>query len=270
MIFRKRPKMILSEIYVSVFCAVLVMVFAVGLMRVEFPRKASFQGIDDPGAAEAYDRLSRMPQFRLIRRYFIWKLKRYTVKGTVVDVGCGPGYLLRIMAKEWPESKLTGVDISKEMVEKAKANFHWLGLDGRVDFKEGSSEHLPFDDRTQDFLVSTGSLHHWADPELAFDEIHRVLKPGGQMLIFDLRRDAIRMIYWLLWSVQNVALRVIGLDALRGVNEPLGSLLASYTSPEIRQIMSRTNFSDWKIEGKPGWVLVWGRRNLHSNQHVAL
>jgi ubiquinone/menaquinone biosynthesis C-methylase UbiE len=246
------------------------MIFAVGLARVEIPRKASFQGIDDPDATEAYDRLSRTPQFRLIRRYLIWKLKRYTFKGTVVDVGCGPGYLLQIMAKEWPESKLTGVDISKEMVERAKASFDSLGLGSRVDFKEGSSENLPLDDQTQDLLVSTGSLHHWADPALAFNEIHRVLKPGGQMLILDLRRDTVRMVLWLFMFAQNVVLRVIGLDTLRRMNEPLGSLFASYTSQEIGEIMSKTNFSDWKIEEKPFWILVWGRHRLNSIKHRVL
>ena len=258
----------MPEIFASIFCAVLAMILAVGLLRLKIPRKASLQGIEDPSAAEAYDRISRMPQFRLIRRYFIERLKKYTVKGTIVDVGCGPGYLIQIMAKEWPESKLIGVDISKEMVKKAKVNFDSLGLGGRVDFKQGSSEHLPFEDQTVDFVVSTGSLHHWADPMLAFNEIHRVLKPGGQMLILDLRRDARRMVFWLLWFAQNVALRIIGQNALRRLNEPLGSLLASYTYQEIRELMSKTSFSDWKVEGKLGWVYVWGRRNLNSNQNV--
>jgi ubiquinone/menaquinone biosynthesis C-methylase UbiE len=231
----------------------------VGLMRLKISRKISVQGIEDPNAVEAYDRVSRLPQFKLIRRRFVKKLKKYMVKGTVTDIGCGPGYLLQRIAKEFPECILIGVDVSKEMIERAKTNFDLLGFGGRAEFKEGSSEHLPFEDQTQDFVVSTWALHHFADPKLAFNEIHRVLKPGGQMLILDLRRDARRIFFWFMWFAQNVALRIISLDALRRINEPIGSLLASYTSHEIREIMLKTDFSDWKIEGKLGWIYVWGK-----------
>jgi ubiquinone/menaquinone biosynthesis C-methylase UbiE len=201
-----------------------------------------------------------MPPFRLIRRDFVKKLRKYSVEGAIVDVGCGPGYLLQVIAMEWPKSKLKGVDISKEMVERAGANFDSLGLGGRAEFKEGSADHLPFEDQTQDFVVSTLSLHHWDDPESAFNEIYRVLKPGGQMLILDLRRDARRMFFWLIWFAQNVALRIIGIDAMRRINEPIGSLLASYTSQEIREIVSKTGFSDYEVEGRLGWIYLWGKK----------
>ena len=234
-------------------------VLVFGSMRSKIPRKVSIQGIDDPNAVEAYDRVSRLPQFKLIRRRFAKKLKKYMTKGTITDVGCGPGYLLQIIAEEFPESRLIGVDISREMIERAKANFDSLGLGGRAEFKKGSFERLPFEDQTQDSVVSTLALHHFPDPKLAFNEIHRVLKPGGQMLVLDLRRDARRMFFWFMWFAQNVALRIIGLDALRRINEPMGSLLASYTSHEIRETMLKTDFSDWKIEGKLGWIYVWGK-----------
>jgi ubiquinone/menaquinone biosynthesis C-methylase UbiE len=251
--------MISLEIIISVFCVVLFVVIMVGSIRLKIPRKISIQGIDDYNAVEAYDRVSRLPQFKLIRRRFVKKLRKYLVKGTVTDIGCGPGYLLQIIAKEFPENMLIGVDISKEMIERAKANFDSLGLGGRAEFKEGSSEYLPFEDQTQDFVVSTWALHHFPDPELVFNEIHRVLKPGGQMLILDFRRDARRIFFWFMWFAQNIALRIIGLDALRRINEPTGSLLASYTSQEIRETMLKTDFSDWKIEGKLGWIYVWGK-----------
>jgi len=218
------------------------------------------QGIEDPKAAEAYDRISRLPQFGLIRRSFVKKLKRYVVEGSITDVGCGPGYLLQLLSKEMPRHKLVGVDISEEMVERAKTNFSSIGLGGRVEFKQGSADKLPFDDGTQDFIVSTLSLHHWADPESAFNEIYRVLKPSGQMLILDSRRDARRLVLWIMWFAQNVALRVIGADVLRKVNEPTGSLLASYTDQEIRDIMSKTRFKEYEIEGKLGWIYIWGKK----------
>jgi ubiquinone/menaquinone biosynthesis C-methylase UbiE len=137
------------------------------------------------------------------------------------------------------------------------------GLGGKTDFKLGSADHLPFENGTQDFIVSTLSLHHWADPQSAFDEIYRVLKPGGQMLILDLRRDARRIFFWLVWFAQNIGLRVIGEGVMRKINEPIGSLLASYTCQEIEDIMSRTHFNDQRVEGKIGWIYLWARKTVH-------
>ena len=253
------------ELVVFALSAVLLLIIIAGSFRLKVPRKASLQGIEDQKAAEAYDRISRLPQFGLIRRSFVKKLKRYVVEGSITDVGCGPGYLLQLLSKEMPGHKLVGVDISKEMVERAKTNFNSIGLSGKCEFKQGSVEHLPFDEGTQDFIVSTLSLHHWANPQSAFNEIYRVLKPSGQMLILDLRRDARRLLQWFIWFVQNVALRVIalrviGANVLRKLNEPTGSLLASYTDQEIRDIMSKTRFKEYNIEGKLGWIYIWGKK----------
>ncbi len=245
------------------FCLCLFLTVFLGSFRLKTPRRVSIQGIEDPLAAEAYDRISRMPQFGLFRQSFVKKLKRYVEEGSITDVGCGPGYLLLLIAKELPVHKLVGVDISEEMIARARVNFSSIGLGGRADFKLGSADHLPFEDNTQDFIVSTLSLHHWADPQCAFDEIYRVLKPGGQVLILDLRRDARRVFFWLLWFAQNVALRAIGADVMRKINEPIGSLLASYTCREIEDILSRTYFDDYEVEGKMGWIYLWAGKKVY-------
>ena len=224
------------------------------------------QGIEDPQMAEAYDRISRMPPFALFRRNFVKRLKKHASGGSITDIGCGLGYLLQLIAKEFPTYKLTGVDISEEMIKTATANFSRIGLGGRSEFKQGSAEHLPFEDNTQDFIVSTLSLHHWVDPKAAFDEIYRSLKPGGQMLIMDLRRDARRLFFWLVWFAQNVALRIAGAGVMRKINEPIGSLRASYTCAEIEEIMPRTPFDDYKIEGTTALIYLWARKSLLSNE----
>lgn len=248
------------ELMILAFSLVLLLVMIVGSLRLKTLRRVSLGGIEDAEAIEAYDRVNKMPQFALIRRVFIRELKKQPLGQTITDIGCGPGYLLQAIAQELPEKELTGVDISKEMIGRARTNFRSMGSGGRVEFRQGSAENLPFDDDTQDFIVSTFSLHHWVDPQHAFSEIYRVLKPGGQMLIFDLRRDARRMFLWLMWFAQNIALRIIGADVLRKINEPMGSLFASYTVAELKQIMSKTSFSNHKIKGKLGWMYLWAEK----------
>lgn len=257
------------EIAALILLVALYFVFVVGSMGLKTPRKTSFQGIEDPDAVEEYDRISSTPPFRLIRRRFVGKLKKYNTERSITDVGCGPGYLLQLIAKEYPTIKLVGVDISKMMLERAKANFESMGLADRVEFREGSADSLPLGDQTQDFIVSTLSLHHWVDPKAAFNEIHRVLKPGGKMLVLDLMRDAPRIFFWVLWFAQNVAFRIIGTNAMRRAGEPTGSLFASYTSQEIREIVSKTNFSNLKIETELGFVYVYGIKGTVKTEGVA-
>lgn len=107
--------------------------------------------------------------------------------GAVLDVGTGPGWLLRQLRARLPESSLYGVDISPAMVGKASENLE--GAAGRgIEIRCAGAESLPYPDDFFDVVVSTGSLHHWRDPAAGLDEIHRVLKPGGHGLLYDLVR----------------------------------------------------------------------------------
>ena len=108
---------------------------------------------------------------------------RRRIRGTVVDVGCGPGDLVVAISRRLREARIVGIDLSPSMLL-------WAGrhatTDGRVKFIVGDAAELPFDDGSVDMVVSTLSLHHWAEPADAFAEIARVLKPGGVALVYDL------------------------------------------------------------------------------------
>ena len=140
--------------------SLLVIMLAYGLTRLNIPRKVGFEGIEDPNMAEAYDRIDRMPQFKMIRRAFVGELKRLDHKGTIADIGCGPGCLLEVIWRAFPNEQLVGVDISQEMVEKARTNLAFKGMGGRVEFRQGEATKLYFESSSQDFPVSTLSLHH--------------------------------------------------------------------------------------------------------------
>jgi ubiquinone/menaquinone biosynthesis C-methylase UbiE len=240
--------------------SLLAIALAYGFTRLNIPRKVSFEGIEDPAVAEAYDRISRMPQFKMIRRAFVRELKKHNPKGSIVDIGCGPGYLLADIGSMLPDNRLVGVDISREMVEKARANLALKGMVGRAEFRIGEAAGLPFKSASQDFLVSTLSLHHWSDPAKALEEFHRVLKPGGEALIMDLRRDSRRVFYWLMLFAKNVALRAFGLGAITEIDEPLGSLLASYTVHELEAIIEGAPFVVHEVDGRLGWMYLRCRK----------
>lgn len=106
--------------------------------------------------------------------------------GKLLEVGSGPGRLAVRLARAAPGTTLTGVDISDAMVERAARRAAGAGLSERVRFEVGDVGVLPLADQEFDGAVSTLSLHHWQDPARGLAEIHRVLKPGGEVRIYDL------------------------------------------------------------------------------------
>jgi ubiquinone/menaquinone biosynthesis C-methylase UbiE len=103
--------------------------------------------------------------------------------GAVLDIGTGPGVLLVELAARRPDLRLTGVDLSDDMIAAAKRNLEPFG--DRAWARVGDVTSLPFPDRSFDLIVSTLSLHHWEDPEAAVPELARVLRPGGGVYIYD-------------------------------------------------------------------------------------
>jgi len=112
--------------------------------------------------------------------------------GRVLDIGTGPGYLPFEIAKRNPRLEITGIDLSSGMVDIARKKAAMLGLSGRVQFQLANAVALPFEPGSFDHVVSTLSFHHWAQPAACIREIHRVLKPGHEAAIYDLRRDTAR------------------------------------------------------------------------------
>jgi SAM-dependent methyltransferase len=106
----------------------------------------------------------------------------------LLEVGCGPGHLsLRLASRKGFD--VTGLDLDPDMVERATANADrpGNGRDRRLSFLVGDVASLPFPDDSFDLVVSTLSMHHWADPGAGMSEIARVLRPAGRALIWDLR-----------------------------------------------------------------------------------
>jgi ubiquinone/menaquinone biosynthesis C-methylase UbiE len=108
---------------------------------------------------------------------------------TVLDVGTGPGTLPLLIAAQSPHLSLSGVDLSAEMIARATsaADLRTTPDARPISFQIADVADLPFDDRSVDLVVSTISMHHWADPAAGLREIVRVLRPGACAWIYDLR-----------------------------------------------------------------------------------
>lgn len=105
---------------------------------------------------------------------------------TVVDVGCGAGLDSLIAANMvGPEGAVIGVDMTKEMIERARRNARTVGV-RNVSIKRGFIEDLPVEDEWADVVISNGAINLAPDKDLAFRELNRVLKPGGWIRIADI------------------------------------------------------------------------------------
>jgi len=104
----------------------------------------------------------------------------------VVDIGSGGGFDSFVAAHQvGRQGRVVGVDMTPEMLEKSRVTAAQLGLD-HVEFREGFAEQLPVDDDDADVVISNGVINLCADKRAVFDEIRRVLRPGGALQFADI------------------------------------------------------------------------------------
>jgi ubiquinone/menaquinone biosynthesis C-methylase UbiE len=131
-----------------------------------------------------YARLARGSLLGLMYRRLAADLAQSLPTGArVLDVGTGPGYLPARLARERPDLDLWGLDFSWAMIRRARQRHpvhQWLVADAQAQ---------PFPAGVFDRTVASLSLHIWPRPALGVQEMVRVLKPGGQAWIYELRRE---------------------------------------------------------------------------------
>jgi arsenite methyltransferase len=114
--------------------------------------------------------------------FALGRLKRGEV---VLDVGSGAGSDSLVAAQMvGPEGRVTGVDMTPEMLAKAKAAAVEMNATN-VEFVAGEAEGLPFEDESFDVVISNGVIDLIPDKDAVFSEIQRVLRPGGRVQIAD-------------------------------------------------------------------------------------
>jgi ubiquinone/menaquinone biosynthesis C-methylase UbiE len=210
-----------------------------------------------PGGIEGYFAIKyaewakNMEKMRDEYRRLAAKVASEIKVGKALEIGPGPGYVSIEMARLLLEVEVVGLDVSETMIEIATRNADEYGVSERVEFRQGDASQMPFEESSFDFVVSSGSLHHWEKPARVFNEIYRVLRPGCKALVSDLRRDAPEE------AVKEWMNAIDSRFTRWGLKHSFGE---SYTAQQIDEILRDTPFRDFDVEVAEIDLAIWLRK----------
>lgn len=178
------------------------------------------------------------------------------LSGWLLDVGTGPGGIPLKIARRCPELRAVGIDRSANMIQAARRAARQQGLADRATFFVGEANRLCFADARFDLVLANSLLHHLRDPIAAFNEMARVAKPGGVVLVRDLRRPS-RLAFP--WHVHWFGRHYSGLmKKLYG-----DSVRAAYTGGELGDLLRRSALAGARIffNERTHLGFIWRGRN---------
>lgn len=106
---------------------------------------------------------------------------------SILDVGTGDGQFIKTLSNLFPEARFTGVDPSEEAISDSRQNFQ----PEKYSFQTMNSENLDFDNNTFDITTLSNALHHLEYPEKSLQEMVRVTRPGGWIVISEIVADGL-------------------------------------------------------------------------------
>ena len=156
------------------------------------------------------------------------------INDKILEIGFGPGKLIREMAKTTTEGIIEGIDLSDTMLNQAsKVNKQYIST-GIVKLQKGECTNLPYDNESFDKLCSVNTLYFLRDPDKCFQEMFRVLKHGGKIVIGF--RDDIQM-------------KDLNLNR---------DIFNVYSLDEVVDLLTNSGFSDAQIVKKNGkWLMSY-------------
>jgi SAM-dependent methyltransferase len=206
---------------------------------------------------QVHDRLKEEGTDRYSKH--LWEFDRHRGQ-RILDVGCGPGWLVQEFALGG--ACVSALDLTSKALELTKKRLSYRRL--KADLVKANAEDLPFAEGCFDFVTASGVLHHTPETMQSIDEVHRVLRKGGQTVISLYYRSLFFSPF--LWPLTRLIIRSAFLktgfreeshsvtrpeDFVRlydGDENPLGR---SYSVADIRRMFARFSCLRWEIHYFP-------------------
>jgi len=144
--------------------------------------------LDDEVWARGYYRRNARNIHRVGRRFAALLKVDGFQGGQILDSGCGSGAVTLELALAFPQAQILGVDRGGALLDRARSLAEKAGVAGRVTFRNGDVHRLDLKDNAFDLVVNTFMLHIVEDPVSMLNEMERVTRTGGRILITDLCR----------------------------------------------------------------------------------
>jgi len=148
----------------------------------------------------------------------------------LLDVGCGTGPMIELLTEEYPDRHYVGMDLTPKMIEVANAK----GLKN-AEFIVGDSEDMPFENESFDVLICANSFHHYPDPQKFFNEVKRVLRPNGVLVLRDY--TSYPFVIWLMNHTEMPLANMIGHGDVK-----------AYTIDEVKTFCEKAGLKINRIE----------------------
>ena len=160
----------------------------------------------------------------------------------VLDCGCGGGANIRTLLKRYPQGIVKGLDYSAVSVEKARKLNESAVMTGRCTLLQGSVTDMIFADDWFDLVTAFETVYFWPDLLQSFQEVHRVLKPGGMFLICN-ECGGSRA------ADEKWTERISG--------------MAIYRSAQLKAVLEQAGFCDIRsCQNKKDWLCVTARKHV--------
>ena len=138
--------------------------------------------------APEYDRMNAVITFGLAQSWRRELVRRALPAGRCLDLGCGTGDLTEAVLAGDPQARVTGFDLTRTMLQGARARLSLAALAPRARLAQGDGERLPFANGAFDTVVSSFVMRNVGDRAAAYREVARVLRPGGRFLQLELAK----------------------------------------------------------------------------------
>lgn len=144
--------------------------------------------------AGMYDRLNRVLTLGIDVLWRRRALARLQNVEAALDLATGTADLAIATARRFPAARVTGIDLTPAMLEVGRAKVARAGLAVRIDLREGDASALPFEATSFDTVTCAFGFRNFPDRVRALQEVFRVLKPGGRLLVLELFRPKSRVL----------------------------------------------------------------------------
>ena len=159
----------------------------------------------------------------------------------ILDVGTGTARIPILMCRERPQYLITAVDLAQSMLIIGQRNIEEAGLTQRIRLERVDSKRMPYPDLEFDSIVSNSLVHHLPDPLSFFQEVSRLVRPNGAILIRDLIRPEHDRI------VDELVSKFGGDYDLHQQQLFNDSLKAALTLPEVQDLIDRVGLTQVRL-----------------------